>query len=132
MPITLPARSLAMSEAKLVSYEQNKKGASYLFKSTSSAYIATVVSIFFEAEGYELESGTLEDGTYIRGGGTRRPLSGVLAKRFKFRVRVSPESRKVRLNLTKAMSGAGGGVLGSSEMNRELERIANKIQSLFL
>jgi hypothetical protein len=121
-----------MSNAKLLSHEEDKEGVSYLFQNTDPASLATVVGSFFVAEGYKLEEGTPEDGTYGKGSGGRRVLFGGFAQRFKFRVKIFPVSGMVRLKISKAMSGAGGGVIGYSAMNKELARITKMWQSLSL
>jgi hypothetical protein len=121
-----------MSNAKLLSQEEDKKVASYLFQNTDSTGLANAVGSFFNAEGYKLEEGTPEEGIYGKGSGALRALFGGWAKRFKFKVKISPESGKVRLKISKAMSGAVGGIMGHSEMNREFARLKKKVQSLSL
>lgn len=121
-----------MSNAKLVSHEQNQEGASYLFQNTDSSHLATAVGSFFAGEGYKLEKGTPEDGAYGKGSGARRIMFGGLAKRYKFRVKISPESEMVRLKISSGMSGVSGGVMGYTALKKEFARITEKIKSLSL
>lgn len=122
-----------MSNAKLLSHEEDKKAASYLFQGMDPASLAAAVASFFNAEGYKLEKGTSEDGVYGKGSGALRIIFGFWAKRYKCRVQISPEAGKVRLKISNALTGEQeGGIAGYMEMNREFARIAKKMQSLSL
>jgi len=59
-------------------------------------------------------------------------MFGGLAKRYKFRVKISPESEMVRSKIGSGMSGVSGGVMGYEAMRKEFGRITEKIKSLSL
>lgn len=113
--------------ARLLSAEETEEGISYLFDKTDCRSLATAVGSFFAAEGYKLEDGTPEDGAYGKGSGARRIIFGGLAQRYKFKVKILPESELVRLNINKGMSGVSGGVMGYQALNKEFALIKAKL-----
>ncbi len=119
-----------MLNAKLVSFDETKKGASYLFENTNKESVASSVAEFFGKEQYKLEEGTPDDGIYGIGSSALRAILGGLVKRNKFKVTIQEESGNVRMSLDKAMSGALGGALGYSKMKKEYNRVASGLKSL--
>ncbi len=120
-----------MSNAKLVSQEEDKKEATYIFQGTDPASLAGAVGSFFNAEGYKLEEGTPEEGVYGKGSGVLRAIFGFWAKRFRYGVKIFPESGKVHLKIINVMSGVEeGGIAGYMEINREFTRLKKKIQTI--
>ncbi len=115
---------------KLISYDETKTGASYLFENTDKESIASSVEEFFKREQYKLEEGTPDDGVYGIGSPALRALFGGLVKRYKFKITILEEAGNVRMSLDKAMSGALGGALGYSKMNKEHARVAAGLKSL--
>jgi hypothetical protein len=116
--------------AKLVSFDETKTGASYLFENTNKESIVSSVAEFFNKEQYKLEEGVPDDGIYGTGSPAMRALFGGLVKRFKFKITILEESGNVRMTLDKAMSGALGGALGYSKMNKEHVRLVSGLKSL--
>ena len=89
--------------------------------------MASSLGSFFAAEGYKLEEGTPQDGVYGKGSGARRIIFGGLSQRYRFRVKISPESKLVRLNIGKGMSGVSGGIIGYQALNKEFDLIKAKL-----
>lgn len=121
------AKGYEVLNARLLSAEETEKGISYLFDKTDCRSLATAVGSFFAAEGYKLEDGIPEDGAYGKGSGTLRVAFGGFAQRYKFRVKIFPESELVRLNISKGMSGVSGGIIGHQALNKEFALIKAKL-----
>ena len=119
-----------MSIGKLISFDETKTGASYVFDNANKDSVANSVAEFFKKEQYKLEEGTPEDGTYGTGSPALRALFGGLVKRYKFKIKILEESGNIRMSIDKAMSGALGGALGYSKMNKEHARVASGLKSL--
>ncbi len=119
-----------MLNAKLISFDETKEGASYLFENTNRESVANSVGEFFGKEQYKLEEGTPDDGVYGTGSKALRAIFGGLVKRNKFKVTIQEESGNVRMSLDKAMSGALGGVLGYKKMKKEHARLVSGLKSI--
>lgn len=114
---------------KLVFYEPNDSGAKYSFTGISKDELAIRLNSLFIEEGYKLEKGSIDKGEYGRGSHALRMAVGVFAKRFKFQFNINSNDNITHLDIYKAMSGASGGVLAISAMNKETERITNLIKN---
>jgi ribosomal protein L40E len=114
-----------------LSVDRNDRGAVLVFPEIDASALATRVHDFFLAKGYTLESGKPGAGSYGIGSTASRVLFGGLAKRHKFDVAIVQEGSKVKLQLTKAMSGASGGLIGWKAMNTEFDRIVNAFREDF-
>ena len=119
-----------MFKAKLVSFEQTKHDAHYTYENTDPTTLAEKVMSFFSLQGYSLEKGVLENGVYGIGSAGTRFFLGGLVKRYKFNVSVSQESEKVRLSISKGMSGVSGGLIGMSKMKKEFNNIVMGLKEL--
>ena len=123
-PPPLPAR-------KLVSFQPEKKGGTFCFQGTNAAALASEVSAFFTRQGYKLEVGAPANGIYGTGSDLMRMLLGGFVARYKFQITIEPQDTHVWLKIDKAMSGAMGGLLGVSKMNKEVTRIMEALQTHF-
>ena len=119
-----------MLEGKLDRYEETKRGVTIILENGDAAKLAGDLERFFASEGYRLEDGTPQDGTYARGGGGAFAIVGAFSSRMKFKVQVLEESGKTRLLVNKAMSGIWGGLIGKSKVTNEFSRVALKIKSM--
>ncbi len=119
-----------MLEGKLERYEETKKGVTILIESGDAAKLAGDLERFFASEGYKLEDGTPQNGTYAKGSGGVFALVGALSGRMKFKVQVHQETEKVRLLVNKGMSGMWGGLIGKSKVTNEFNRVVLKIKSM--
>jgi len=93
--------------------------------------LAENVFKLFEARGYKLEEGTKQNGIYANGSAAMRVLLGGFAKRNKFLVKIiqSPENTGMII-LDKAMSGALGGAIGVSKLNKEFGLVQQMLSNL--
>jgi len=102
------------------------KQAEYRYEGTTREAIVEGVKAYFEARKYKLENGKPDNGTYGIGSDLMRILFGAFAKRYSFTVQIGEEDGVVVFKLTKAMSGAMGGVIGHSKMTKEYKTIADE------
>ncbi len=119
-----------MLEGKLERYEETKRGVTIILENGNAAKFAADLERFFAAEGYRLEDGTPQNGTYARGSGGAFAITGAFSSRMKLKVQVIDESGKTRLLVNKGMSGLWGGLIGKSKVTNEFSRVALKIKSL--
>lgn len=97
----------------------------------SPGELADKVSARFQARGYRLEEGTNMDGVYANGSAAARVLVGGFAKRNKFSVKImQQQDGKCTVILDKAMSGAMGGMIGVSKMNKEYNEVQQMLGGL--
>jgi hypothetical protein len=78
----------------------------------SASEIAHLIGYFFNSNGFVLEKGTAELGTYALGSQTGRLLGGGLAKRQLYSVVVSPGADFVHVKMQSEMTGWSGSVVG--------------------
>lgn len=119
-----------MENIKLASFEEDKNGATYSFENTDIMSLANEIGLLFTEDGYKLEEGTPENGVYGKGSAFLRILFGAFAKRYKFKIAITPESEKVILRLDRRMTGASGGLIGHSKMKTEFARIVERMKTL--
>ena len=105
--------------------EENKKSVSFLFEGTDCNSLASAVESLFAEEGYKLEKGSPQNAIYGKGHWFFGYSINAFAtmKRYKFRVNIFPESNMVRLNISKAITGVLGGIMGPSAVKEEFNRI---------
>jgi hypothetical protein len=119
-----------MLEGKLERYEETKRGVTIILENGDAAKFADDLERFFASEGYRLEDGTPQNGTYARGGGGAFAIVGAFSSRMKFKVQIVQESGKTRLMINRGMSGMWGGFIGKSKVTNELSRVTLKIKSM--
>lgn len=119
-----------MLEGKLERYEETKRGVTIVVENGDTAKFAADLERFFASEGYRLEDGTPQNGTYAKGSGGVFAMVGAFSSRMKFKVQVVQESGKTRLLVTKGMSGMWGGFIGKAKTTNEFNRVALKIKSM--
>ena len=97
----------------------------------STVELADKVYALFMERGYKLEQGTKEGGIYANGSGAMRALLGGFAKRNKFLVKITqnPEANCV-ISFNKAITGAMGGAIGVSKLNKEFKTIHGLLVNL--
>jgi hypothetical protein len=120
-----------MANCKLITFEARKDGGAICFQNATPEAVAADIATFFDQQGYRLEAGTPGNGTYGIGSDLMRILFGAFARRYKFNILVQPSGPHIWLNLTKGMSGAMGGVIGYSAMNKETNRLFEAMKAYF-
>jgi hypothetical protein len=118
-----------MLSGKLESFDKDDKGATWVMDKTTVDQLSTEVEMIMKEDKYKLEKGTLQDAVYGRGNAVLRVLLGAFVPRYKFNVNITDAGGKVQLKLSKGMSGASGGVIGSSKMKKETTRLIDKIKA---
>lgn len=100
-------------------------------KAQSADELADKVFMMFQSRGYKLEEGTKLRGVYGNGSAAMRALVGGFAKRNKFSVSIEPNANNgFNIVFDKAMSGAMGGLIGVSKMNKEMDQVQQMLSSL--
>jgi hypothetical protein len=122
-----------MANCKCVQFQPLPDGgAAFCFDgNTNQQMLADEVAAFFGSQAYKFEGGTPMNAMWGQGSDVLRVLFGAFAKRFKFNVAIEPQAPYVWLRLSKGMSGAMGGVIGYSKMNKELSRVTAAMQQFF-
>ena len=105
----------------------------YCFQQVDPNVLAQDVSVFFNQLQYKFEGGTPMRSTWGQGDDTMRVLFGAFVKRYQFSVAIDPQpgTPYVWLRLSKAITGAMGGVIGYSQMNTEFQRVSGAMQRFF-
>jgi hypothetical protein len=98
---------------KLTAFQPTKKGAEIGFLDTGVDQAASILAMFFNGEGFTLESGTPIFGEYGQGSAGGRFVGGGLVKRRKYRVAVSSTGQGVQVSLESMMSGWSGSAVGA-------------------
>ncbi len=114
-----------------VSVDETNKYVAFHFTGVDSNAIAAGVEAFFLKRRYKLESGTPLRGVFGIGNDIARILLGGFVKRSKFRVGIVGNSQSAQLTVTKGMSGAWGGLIGYSAMNKETKKIISGLRTHF-
>jgi len=121
----------APGRLRMASYQPAAKGGTFSFQNAPPEMLASQVAAFFAQRGYRLESGTPFDGVYGKGSDLMRILLGGFVQRYKFQVTIQVQPPWVWLHLAKGMSGAMGGLLGYSAVNRESDQVLQGLQMIF-
>lgn len=121
-----------MAQCKMVQFQNSPDGGGlFCFEGNDIDMLAQDVQTFFISQGYRLESGSTEDGTYGVGSDLLRILFGAFVKRYKFDFAIQPKDKHVWLRISKGMSGAMGGAIGYVKMNKELARVMQGLHAHF-
>jgi hypothetical protein len=85
----------------------------------------------FHLNGYRLEAGHPERGSYGKGSAYGRLVWGALTERYKFDLQVGANELGATVVVAMGMSGVSGGTIGRSKMSSEFERmVASLCQAL--
>ena len=97
----------------------------------SADELADKVAELFTGQGYKLEEGTKYQGVYGNGSAAMRVLFGGLAKRNKFSITIFQNADNgFAVDIDKAMSGAMGGLIGVSKIDKEFSRVQEMLSAL--
>ena len=80
--------------------------------------------------GYKPVKGEPGNASYEKGNKVLRILLGAFSKYFKFDILTTVNSDEIKFELKKVTSGAAGGIVGVSQVNKELKRLAAQFQEL--
>lgn len=121
-----------MGKIVLVGTSETKDSHTLKFSGGTVDDIADKTALFMGARGYHLESGTKTQGVYSRGSAAARLVLGPWSKRAKFNITVGKDDAHVALVVAKGMSGMAGGLVGVSQIKKELQGIVSGLQSAIL
>jgi hypothetical protein len=121
-----------MGKYAVVKSSETKESITLVFSGGTVDEIADKTALFLAARGYHLESGAKTQGVYVRGSAAARALVGPLSKRAKFNVTVGKDGENAAVVIAKGMSGVSGGLLGMSQMSKELGSLSAGLQSAIL
>ena len=121
-----------MGKYAVVKSSESKEAITLVFSGATLDEIADKTALFMAARGYHLESGTKTQGVYVKGSAAARALVGVLSKRAKFNVTVGKDEPHIAVVIAKGMTGMSGGLLGMSQMSKELGSLSAGLQSAIL
>lgn len=93
---------------------------------------AAHVTQFFAGQKYRLEDGQPANGVYGIGNAVLRVLFGAFVKRYKFKVQLLSTESGLQLEISKAMNGAMGGIIGYQKYKKEFERICVSLSNHFV
>ncbi|MCD6556525.1 MAG: hypothetical protein J7K64_04960 [Bacteroidales bacterium] len=83
------------------------------------------------SSGYKMKEGKLGNATYVKGNRALRILFGAFVKYFKFNIETnSNNSDELKVEVKKATSEMTGGLIGVSQVKKELKRMAQILQSI--
>jgi hypothetical protein len=120
-----------MATCKMLGFEPLQEGGRFVFANATTQDVSQELATYFTGRRYKLESGTPFEGSYGIGSNLLRILFGIFAKRYVFSFNVLPQGEGCQLTMTKAISGAMGGVIGYRRMNKELEAILAELRTRF-
>jgi hypothetical protein len=103
------------------------------FQQVDPTALANEAAVFFAQQEYKFEGGDALKSTWGQGSDTARILLGGFAKRYQFVMSIEPQAGTpyVWLRFSKGISGAMGGVLGYSKMNKEHARMVDALTRYF-
>jgi hypothetical protein len=88
--------------------------------------LANSLSKVMVNSGYKLVEGTIQRGVYEKGNRSMRILFGAFCKYFKFNISVENK----RINLISASSVFSGGVIGITQVRKEVNALSEKLKAL--
>jgi hypothetical protein len=121
-----------MGQIAMVKSTSTKESQTLVFAGVSVDDVADKAALFFAAQGYHLESGTKTQGVYSRGSQAAHMVLGALAGLKKFNVTIAKDGDAVAVVLARGMSGAWGGLLGMSKIEKAFQELITGLQGAIL
>jgi len=84
----------------------------------------------FLSSGYKMKQGQIGNASYVKGNRALRILFGAFVKYFKFNIVTTLNSDEVKVEVKKDTSGMSGGLIGVSQVNKELKQLAQLLQTI--
>ncbi len=121
-----------MGQIAMVKSTSTKESQTLAFSGATVDDVADKAALYFAAEGYHLESGTKSQGVYVRGSQAAHMVLGALAGLKKFNITVGKDGDAVAVVIARGMSGAWGGLLGMSKMQKAFQELITGLQGAIL
>jgi hypothetical protein len=102
----------------------------HLYSGISEKDITNKVDRSLHVLGYKQKSGMPGNGEYVKGNRTMRILLGAFHKYFKFSVSSSANGNDTKVTIGKKSSGMSGGLIGVSQVKKEMKRIAAHLERI--
>jgi hypothetical protein len=93
------------------------------YEGTDIATLTKYVQETLASIGYKLVEGGGTNAVYEKGNRTMRILFGAFVKYYKFMVQMQEANSAIELRITKHSSGISGGLIGISQVKKELARL---------
>jgi zinc ribbon protein len=114
---------------KVTSLQTSPKGAEVWFSGADVSTVSDVLAMFFNSNGFALEKGSAENGTYGLGSSSGRLIGGGFTKRQLYSVAVSQGDGFVHAKLQTAMSGWSGSIVGVVREQQGRSTFAAQLQT---
>ena len=121
-----------MGQIAMVKSTSTKESQTLVFSGATVDDVAEKAALFLAAQGYHLDSGTKTQGVYVRGSQAAHMVLGALAGLKKFNVTVGKDGDAVAVVIARGMSGAWGGLLGMSKMEKGFQERITGLQGSIL
>ena len=121
-----------MGQIAMVKSMSTKESQTLVFSGATVDDVAEKAALFLAAQGYHLDSGTKTQGVYVRGSQAAHMVLGALAGLKKFNVTVGKDGDAVAVVIARGMSGAWGGLLGMSKMEKGFQELITGLQGSIL
>ena len=121
-----------MNQIAMVRSTSTKESQTLVFSGATVDDVAEKAALFFAAQGYHLDSGSKTQGVYVRGSQAAHMVLGGLAGLKKFNVTVGKDGDATALVIARGMSGAWGGLLGMSKMQKGFQELITGLQGAIL
>ena len=119
-----------MTHFKSVHFSDNNRF-EFIYENATVEEIALAVEKALSADRYIIKEGPLGDRTYSKGNRVLRLLLGAFYKYFEFNIDVKKrEDETVIVAVRKTSSGVSGGLVGVSQVKKELHRLEGVLQGI--
>ena len=104
---------------------------SIAYDGISAQDLALAIDTSFKSDGYSVKTGELGNRTYVKGNRVARLLLGAFYKYFEFHVGIIDlGDNQADVTVRKTTSGMSGGLIGVSQVKKELTRLEQKMSLL--
>lgn len=100
------------------------------YEGTDTATLLKNIEETLSANGYKLVEGGGTNAVYEKGNRTMRILFGAFVKYYKFMVQLQEADSSLDLRITKHSSGMSGGLIGVSQVKKELARLGELMKDI--
>jgi len=122
-----------MGQISMVGTTHSDEADTFRFTGGSATAIADKIAVYMAGRGYHLESGDRSTAVYGRGSAAAHALlGGMLARRSKINITVSPDGDAVSVVIAKGMTGMGGGFIGKARTSAELQNVILGLEQTLL
>lgn len=100
------------------------------YEGTDMGSLTKIVDETLLANGYKLVEGGGTNAVYEKGNRTMRLLFGAFVKYYKMMVQLQEADSSIDLRITKHSSGMSGGLIGVSQVKKELGRLGELMRDI--